>query len=181
MSETCHITGMDDEAANMLRFVRAPDGKLTPDLAGKLSGEAVWTGNQRALVEELAVREATVADLAVRIEMLMRRQIASLLGLARKAGQLINGFAKVEAGLKAGTVKMLITASDAAADGRKKLGHKAEVQNIPILSVLSADELTMALGRENVIHAGLTDAGWASKLGLESRRLAAYLGSEGQE
>lgn len=189
MNETCHITGTTDEAANMLRFVRAPDGRLTPDLAGKLPGSALWTGNRRALVEKLArderARRGTgneKADgLPVLVEKLMRRHLAQALGLARKAGKLITGFAKVEAALKAGELHMLITASDAGEDGKKKLRPKARAQNIPLLTDFSARELAMALGRENVIHAGLTDVGWARNLGFESRRLATYLGGEEQE
>ncbi len=181
MDQACHITGQRDTPANMLRFVRAPDGVLTPDLAGKLPGNAIWTGNNRLLVERLAANEKTVADLADRVEMLMRRQLAALLGLARKAGHLVTGFAKVEAALKAGRVKMLVMAENAGADGRRKLGGKAKAQNIPIIASLSGEELTMALGRENVIHAGLTDVGWARNLADENRRLAAYLGREEQE
>ena len=148
MSQACHITGQRDAPANMLRFVRAPDGELTPDLAGKLPGPAIWIGNSRNLVERLAVEEKAVADLADRVEMLMRRHLAALLGLARKAGQLVTGFAKVEAALKAGRIKMLVIAENAGTDGRQKLGGKAKAQNIPIMAALSGEELTMALGRE---------------------------------
>lgn len=181
MQQICHITGQQDEAANMLRFVRAPDGEWTPDLAEKLPGEAVWTGNRKYLVADLASREAAVADLAERVEKLMRRQLAALLGLARKAGKLVTGFAKTEAALKTGQAHLLVTASDAGEDGRQKLGRLAAHHNVPVFTDLTAAELTMALGRENVIHAGLIDVGWARNLIGESRRLAAYLGGEGQE
>jgi len=164
----------------MLRFVRAPDGVLTPDLAEKLPGEALWTGNRKHLVARLAAQEES-ADLAERVEKLMRRQLAALLGLARKAGQLVTGFAKTEAALKRRDVTLLVTASDAGADGRQKLGRLAAHLDVPVMADLTAAELTMALGRENVIHAGLIDVGWARNLVGESRRLAAYLSREGQE
>lgn len=181
MNAVCHITGQSENAADMLRFVRAPDGELTPDLAGKLPGQALWTCNRRSLVERLAGDEKAADDLPDRVEMLMRRQLAALLGLARKAGQLLTGFAKVDAALKAGRLHMLVIAENAGADGLRKLAGKAKAQNIAIMQGLSGEELTMALGRENVIHAGLTDAGWAGKLADENRRLAAYLGREEQE
>ena len=55
----------------MLRFVRAPDGVLTPDLAGKLPGETVWVGCHAAIVEALAEQESR-QDLVAMVEKLLR-------------------------------------------------------------------------------------------------------------
>ena len=181
----CHISGKEDTADNMLRFVHAPDaadgtrGVLTPDLAQRLPGQDdVWLVNSHALVIQLAALPEVNAprDLAVRVENLMRQNLAALISLARKAGVLVNGFTKTEAALKAGSIKLLFAAHDGAEGGRSKLAQKARVMNIALCSQLSGDELGMALGRENVIHAGLTDVGWADRIDRESRRLAAYKG-----
>lgn len=183
-AEQCHISGVTDAPANMLRFVYAPSqdgqkkGVLTPDLAVRLPGEGIWLVNRKSLVADLAARADidTASDLAERVEKLMRAHLTSLLSLARKAGSLVSGFGKTEAALSAGRLRLLIGAHDGAADGRHKLMKKAEAAGIMWSTLLSSDELGMALGRANVIHAGLTDVGWAERFQREAGRLAAYLG-----
>ena len=178
MHKTCHISGAQDKADNMLRFVHAPDdGFLTPDLAARLPGDDIWLVNRKELVEKLAAaRDDAPSDLAARVETRMRRHLGSLFALARKAGALVIGFTKTEAGLRARRVKLLIAAHDGAADGRRKLAHKAKAAGIDCFTLLSSDELGMALGQSNVIHAGLTDVGWAKRINRDAGRLAAYLG-----
>ena len=179
MHKTCHISGAQGDADHMLRFVQAPDdGVLTPDLAGRLPGDDIWLTNRKELVEKLAADCAlnAPADLAERVEKLMRQHVGSLFALARKAGALVIGFTKTEAGLKAGRISLLIAAHDGAADGRRKLAHKAKAAGIDCFTLLSSDELGMALGQSNVIHAGLTDVGWAERINRNAGRLAAYLG-----
>jgi len=207
MRKTCHISGDSDEAANMLRFVFSPidaapsgttsgdaagetanetaypGGQLTPDLAEKLPGEDIWLINRRAYVEALAAQADINApdDLAARVEALLRQQLASLLSLAKKAGDLVSGFGKTEAGLKSARICLLIAASDGAADGRRKLEARAKAMGIGQCALLNTEELGMALGQSNVIHAGLTDVGWAERIERAGARLAAYLGDTGQE
>ena len=101
--------------------------------------------------------------------------------MARKAGELVIGFTKTEAGLKAGRISLLIAAHDGAEDGRKKLANKAKAAGIDCFTLLSSEELGMALGQSNVIHAGLTDVGWAERINRDAGRLAAYLGDTGWE
>ncbi len=179
MEQICHITGNQAEAAHMLRFVVSPDGELTPDLGHKLPGDAIWIANRRDLIASLAATtKAYVSDdLALRIETLMRQQAHGLLGLARKAGVMVLGFTKVEAALKKGQVVMLFAAHDGADNGRRALARKAQSAGIEICALFGADELGMAFGRANVIHAGLTDARWATRIAEQTMRLAAYISS----
>jgi ribosomal protein L7Ae-like RNA K-turn-binding protein len=184
MQKTCHISGAHDAADNMLRFVHAPDnGVLTPDLGARLPGDDIWVMNRKNLVATLAQKNRAIApaDLAERVEALMRQHLGSLLALARKAGALVIGFTKTEAGLKAGRISLLIAAYDGAQDGRRKLANKAKATNIGCCALLSSEELGMALGQSNVIHAGLTDVGWAERINRDAGRLAAYLGDTGWE
>ena len=184
MHKTCHISGAQGEAGNMLRFVHAPDdGVLTPDLAARLPGDDIWLANRKDLVEKLAADKTfdTPSDLPERVEKLMRQHLGSLFALARKAGELVIGFTKTEAGLKAGRISLLIAAHDGAEDGRKKLANKAKAAGIDCFTLLSSEELGMALGQSNVIHAGLTDVGWAERINRDAGRLAAYLGDKGWE
>jgi predicted RNA-binding protein YlxR (DUF448 family) len=185
--QTCQISGKEAESADMLRFVLSPDGELTPDLGQKLPGESIWLANQRDLVAPLAAKFATpVADLQagapesleLRLERLMRQQAHGILGLMRKSGAVVMGFMKVEAALKKGQIVLLFAAHDGAENGRQALAQKACAMDIRLCALFSADELGMAFGRENVIHAGLTDARWLSRIDKETTRLAIFLGDQ---
>jgi hypothetical protein len=126
------------------------------------------------------------ATLAADTESLLARSAVEALAIAAKAGQVISGFAKVEAALtprQGGTaVRALIHASDGAEDGirkldalaRQKAGNKGETPEFSIITALSSEELDLALGRSNVVHAALL-AGPASKTFLSrSQTLVRY-------
>ena len=102
------------------------------------------------------------------------RSAIEALAIAAKAGQVISGFSKVEAALEQRqaqtSVGALIHASDGAADGIRKLdamvrqntGNGEESPEFPVVTSLTSEQLDLALGRSNVIHAALL-AGPASK------------------
>ena len=93
------------------------------------------------------------------------------LAMTAKAGQVVCGFAKVEAAIEGRQAIAVIHATDGAGDGIRKLNAKidgaarrnaADSADFPVVSVLTKDELDLALGRANVVHAALL-AGPASK------------------
>jgi hypothetical protein len=83
------------------------------------------------------------------------------LAIAGKAGHVAAGYAKVEAALGKGEVRALIHASDAAADGKRKLDNAVAHLNedgprkILIVEEFSGTQLDLALNRPNVVHAAL--------------------------
>src|SRR5688572_17456412 len=127
----CIVTRRALEKPAMIRFVIGPDGQVTPDLKERLPGRGLWVTATRAALDQAIVRHAfskaakqsvkAAPDVADRVVELARREVAELLGLARKSGQLVAGFEKVEAALRAGKVRVLVAASDGAEDGRGKL------------------------------------------------------------
>ncbi|HET7594605.1 MAG TPA: DUF448 domain-containing protein, partial [Stellaceae bacterium] len=46
----CLVTGESRAKAELLRFVVAPDGKLVPDMAGRLPGRGLWLTARRDIV-----------------------------------------------------------------------------------------------------------------------------------
>src|SRR5690606_15979545 len=105
------------------------------------------------------------------LEQLMREAALSGLSLARKAGELVLGFAKVEAALATGKVAALVEAADAGTDGTEKLERAARRiagsgPEIPVIRAFTALEMSLALGRPHVIHAALL-AGRASQNALD--------------
>lgn len=153
----------------MLRFVAAPDGRYVVDLADKLPEPAVYVLAQHAIVAQLGG-----ADLAKQVGAQLRQRVLAQLGLARKAGKLVLGFTKTEAALAKGQVHLLLAAHDGAAHGKKALAGKARATDVTICSVFGRDELGMALGRANVIHAGAIDAAWAARLQEQALQAEQY-------
>jgi hypothetical protein len=71
--------------------------------------------------------------------------------LARRAGQALSGFAKVEEWLRSGKpAGVLLAAIDGADDGRKKV--RAWTEEVPVIVALNADELGLVFSRDRVVH-----------------------------
>src|SRR5690606_9841415 len=94
----------------LLRFVVAPDGTAVADLTGKLPGRGLYVTCSRLLVAEAiakrlfskaAKEQVSVPDgFLDRLEGQLRQRVADALSMARKAGQAITGFEKVDHALK---------------------------------------------------------------------------------
>lgn len=178
----CIATGAVGPAAARIRFVRDPAGQVVPDLAGRLPGRGAWVVADRAALDRAVTRRlfarafraesAAAADLADQVEALLARRCVDLLGLARRAGQAVAGFGKVEGWARAGRIGLLLTAQEGAEDGRRRLyGLAAGAARV---GVLTAAELGLAFGRESVVHAALAQGRLADRLLAESRRLAGF-------
>lgn len=87
----------------------------------------------------------------------------TLLGLAMRGGRLAVGEEPVEAVARARDARVLLLASDAAENTRRRCEHFAEAGQCLWLRIpFSKDELGRALGRSSVALAAITDVGLAS-------------------
>ena len=175
----------------LIRFVVAPSGDVVADLKRKLPGRGLWVSASRGTVAEAVRRHQfskgfkrdvrAAATLAADTEALLERFVIDALAMAAKAGQVISGFTKVADTLDRhgqGSVRALIHATDGAVDGIRKLDAVAgqngrddgQPAGIPIVNVLTSEQLDLALGRSNVIHAALL-AGPASDTFLSRSHL----------
>jgi len=110
------------------------------------------------------------------VEIQLFRRCLDQLGLARREGVLISGFEKTAAALRSGRVAWVIEAADGSADGRGKLLAlaKHQVPRPKVCGLFSADDLSLALGLENAIHAVLPKGGRADRWTQEVERLAGF-------
>jgi predicted RNA-binding protein YlxR (DUF448 family) len=172
----------------LIRFVVAPSGEVIADLKRKLPGRGLWVSATHRAVAEAArrnqfgkgfKRDVKVSPtLASDTENLLVRGVIEALAMAAKAGQVVAGFAKVEGTLEAHLAVALIHAADGAADGIRKLdaiarqnpGKGGESPEFPVVDVLTSEQLDLALGRSNVIHAALL-AGSAGKTFLSRSQI----------
>lgn len=189
----CILTGARAPRAALIRLVEAPDGQVVPDLAARLPGRGAWVAADGAMLAE-AVRRGTLAralarawrrppppvpaDLAACIGDGLERRFLARLGLEHRAGRLLFGAEKLEAAARAGRLVALLHAGDAAADGVAKLeqalrsGGRANPSShrLPI----ERERLSRALGRDNMVHVGITDGRAAARVLADLARLRAY-------
>jgi len=176
----CTVTRQVRPIDELIRFVVSPSGEVIPDLKRKLPGRGLWVSASHQTVAEAVrrnqfgkgfKREVRVAPtLAADTEVLLVRGAIEALAMAAKSGQIVSGFSKVEGALGQRQAQALIHASDGAADGIRKLdavvrqnaGNSDETREFPVVTALTSEQLDLALGRSNVIHAALL-AGPASK------------------
>jgi predicted RNA-binding protein YlxR (DUF448 family) len=188
----CAVTRAVRPIDELIRFVVAPSGEVVADLKRRLPGRGLWVSASRQAVADAARRNhfskgfkrevRAASTLAEDTENLLARSVIEALAMAAKAGQVVAGFAKVESALQQHQAVALIHAADGAADGIRKLGaairqntgNDGESREFPVVEVLTSEQLDLALGRSNVIHAALL-AGSAGKTFLSrSQTLVRY-------
>ncbi|WP_432769353.1 MAG: DUF448 domain-containing protein [Sphingopyxis sp.] len=182
----CVITGEVSPAERLVRLALGPDGGIAPDVLGKAPGRGAWIGVNRADLDAARARgklkgglaralqdgDFTIPDdLGARIEAQLQRATLDRLGLESRSGTLISGNDKIEQAARRGQVRLLLHASDAGEDGRKKLAQAWRVGQDDEGSgreglVLPVDRstLSMALGRENAVHLAILDARAADRV-----------------
>ena len=193
----CALTHEVKPAAELIRFVVGPDDVLVPDTDAKAEGRGVWITLGETFVAEAIKKKAFAKSLktAVRVpddlpaltrQRLEQRFVASL-QMARKAGQLMTGAMKVKAALETGEAIALVTATDAADDGKKKMlatlkasSKAAEELGLPgadrpHFELLDSAQLGLALGIESVIHAAPTQGAAGEAAVKRAERLARYI------
>lgn len=199
---TCVLTRRKGTKDELIRLALGSDGTVAPDVRARAPGRGAWIGVARAELDaanakgklKAALSRAFKAnqldvpsDLGERTSLALRQAVLDRLGMEARAGNLINGFDKVEAAARSGKVHLLIHAADAG-DGRRALDQAWRVGGGSPRGVIFPEGrtiLSMALGRENVVHIALTDPAAASRVHHALSRWRAFTdpdcGPEGGE
>ena len=197
----CILTGETAPRDALIRLALSPDGALLPDVLAKAPGRGAWIGVDRAALEEAmtvkggarfrgalarAFKGARVDvpdDLPQMIEDALTRAALDRLGLALRTGDLILGSERIAEAARGGAVHLLAHADDASEDGRRKLDQAWRVGRDMEGSgargaVLPLDRaaLSVALGRDNVVHLALADTRSARTAAAPLMRLLHYTG-----
>ncbi len=195
---TCVLTRAKGERQALVRLALAPDGSVHPDIRAKAPGRGAWIGVDRAALEVAVAKgklkgalsrafktaDITVpSDLAAKVAEALERAALERLGLEARASTLVTGSDRIGDAARKGMVDLLLHAADASQDGRRKLDQAWRVgldeegsgrQGL----VLVADRtiLSVALGRENVVHIGVIDAGAAARVAAAIDRWHGFIG-----
>lgn len=90
--------------------------------------------------------------------------VAFALGLAQKAGKTASGDLSVRGALKNGKAKVLVLATDAAPNSKKDMYFLAELAGVPVVELLTRDELGYAIGKAKRTAVAVTDINFANML-----------------
>jgi predicted RNA-binding protein YlxR (DUF448 family) len=190
---SCILTRRTAPREELIRLALGPDGQVAPDVRAKAPGRGAWIGVGRRELDESnakgklrgalsrAFKTAALdvpVDLGERIEQALRQQVLDRLGLEARGGTLVNGSEKVEIAARQGKVRLLIHASDAGEDGNKRLDQAWRVGGGDQAGLVFPEDrtiLSMALGRENVVHIALTDAAAARRVLHAINRWRAFI------
>lgn len=180
----CALTRERRSAEALIRFVLDPDGRVAPDLKNRLPGRGVWISLSRDAVAAaakkgvfargFAARVQTGSDLADDVGALLEKAALERLALANKAGLVTAGFTKVAEAIARKDAAVLLHASDAARDGREKLDGKPGAPGRSPVRAFTSRQLSLALGRSNVVHAAMSRGGAAESFLRAVDRLEQY-------
>jgi predicted RNA-binding protein YlxR (DUF448 family) len=196
----CILSGEHGAREALVRLAISPDGLVLPDVNAKAPGRGAWIGVSRAELEAAlakgrlkgalarAFKGAALTipeDLPQRIEDGLTRSLLDRLGLEMRAGHLILGSERIAEHARGGAVDLLLHASDASADGSRKLdqawrvGSDAEgTGQTGTVLPLDRAALSVAMGRDNVVHMALADPAAAARVSLALSRLMHFLGAQ---
>ncbi|MEO0636442.1 MAG: RNA-binding protein [Pseudomonadota bacterium] len=197
LERTCLVTREKRPPSEMIRFVLSPDGVVTPDVNGKLPGRGVWLTATQGTVGEAVRRKAFARgfrtdckapeDLPAQLDGILETFALGALGMGRAAGAVTTGFSKVDQMIRMGDAWMVLTASDVAADGKRKIAQASRAvsalggESPSIYEVFDAAALTGALARRDegatVMHVALNRAQNARNIVRKLERLARYRGT----
>jgi ribosomal protein L7Ae-like RNA K-turn-binding protein len=92
------------------------------------------------------------------------RRALSLLGLAARAGAVAAGTERVREAARAGRLRYVILAADAAGNARSKLLPLLAARGVPVVEAFDRADLGAAVGRSSLSAVGLTDASFAARV-----------------
>jgi predicted RNA-binding protein YlxR (DUF448 family) len=194
----CMLNGDRADPETLIRLAIGPEGQVLPDIRAKAPGRGAWIGVSRAELEVALAKGKLKGALArsfkdgalvipdtlpALIEDGLRKALLDRLGLESRASMLLTGSEKIDVACRKGQVQLLLHAADAAADGNRKLdqayrvGQEAEGTDLAGITLpVDREALSMAMGRDNVVHIAVTDSRAASRLRAAIGRLESYLG-----
>lgn len=195
----CILTGEHDRRDALIRLAISPDGHVLPDVMARAPGRGAWVGVSRAELEAAlangklrgalarAFKGAALAipdDLPGMIEQALTQAVLQRLGLEMRAGRVVLGSDRIIDQARLGKIAWLGHARDASEDGSRKLDQAFRVGTDQegtglggVRLPLDRAALSVALGRENVVHLALADPRSAERVMVPLARLLHFIGA----
>ncbi|MEO9601104.1 DUF448 domain-containing protein [Parasphingorhabdus sp.] len=199
----CILTGESLPQDQLVRLAMSPDGQIAPDVRAKAPGRGAWIAVDRTELEAAlskgqlkgALSRAfktgqldIPANLADQLEKALERATLDRLGLEARGGTLLTGSEKIETAARRDELTMLLHASDAGQDGSSKLdqawrvGSDREGEDFRGMTLpVDRQGLSVALGRQNVVHIGITHKRAADRISHMLARWVRFIGSDAKQ
>lgn len=168
---TCAVSGEILPQNRMIRFVISPDHRVVADLTGKLPGKFLWIAADRHTIKKAIWRNSFASasrdtveipeDLLEIIENGLSKLALQSLSMAKRAGELAFGFTKTDEALRSHKAQVYVVANDSSENGREKLERLAKHQEVVVIENWTCNELSAAIGEQNINHLALTKGGLA--------------------
>ena len=179
----CILTGQILPKEDLLRFVLLKDGRLIPDFNKKLEGRGIYISNSLALIKGLTIKSPLNkmlhtnviidTELPQTVERILHKKGLEAINLARKAGDLILGFEKVQDTIKKGKAAFVIEAADAGDDGKQKIAAMAA--DLDKYTVYDIATLSEALNRENTVYLAVKKSSMHAMVRTALKRYQTFL------
>jgi predicted RNA-binding protein YlxR (DUF448 family) len=196
----CILLGERAPREALVRLALSPDGDVFPDVRAKAPGRGAWIGVTKVELET-AINKGKLKGALARafktgpigipdnlpqmIHTALERAALDRLGLESRSGGLFSGAEKIETAARSGKLHLLLHACDAGTDGNRKLDQAWRVGNdeegsdrrglvLPVPRTI----LAVALGRQNVVHIGLTDPDAARRVRETLDRWLHFIGPD---
>ena len=88
----------------------------------------------------------------------------NFLGLAKRSGNLIEGYSKCDEERNRKSLYLFIVSNDASNSTKKKFKNHCEIKNIKLIEDFSKEEIGASIGREEVKILAVSDKNMANKL-----------------
>ena len=195
----CVLTGRVAGRDQLLRLALSPEGGVFPDALARAPGRGAWIGVTRAELDEAVAKGRLKGALArsfkdsklsipenlgATLEDALGSALQQRLGLEMRAGRFLFGADRIAEQARMGAIAWLGHASDASEDGCRKLdqayrvGMDAEGSGLTGTRLpLDRATLSVALGRDNVVHLALADRASAERVTIPLERLMRFTGA----
>ena len=95
---------------------------------------------------------------------MINNRVCGLLGLATRAGKTVFGTEACVQAVEKGKIKLLIIATDAAERTKMNFKNICSKAKVPIVEVLTLDELSKAIGKDNKAVVGIKDTNFSNEI-----------------
>ena len=149
----------------------SPENQVVPDISRRLPGRGVWVLNSHEALSRAIARKAfnkawcreviVPKKLLENVDKSLERHALNFLSLANKSGCVTCGYENVIKQIENLNQVLLIQASDASSKSRKKMCYKyhneckISKKQPRIIDLYTVEQISLALGKVNVVHAAL--------------------------
>ncbi len=92
------------------------------------------------------------------------QKLYGIIGLATKAGKLTAGTEACLEGIEKRNIKLVLIATDASERTKKLINEKCKQFNVVVYEILSIEEISNAIGKQNKAIIGIKENGFAEQI-----------------